>query len=275
MSTRNFDLFDPDASESAENGFTRLVNNVEPLRRPEGFSGAISLPLLPDLIQIYTVSMADGALTIRRGAEHGTIWFERGDMVHAICGKETGEAAVYRLLEWQNGHFSLDPKGRASVRTITASWQNVLMEGCRRLDEAQSPARNEGLTPQKQSEGLSPSAIDAALAELESSLEDVRALAVFDSDGRAVAQRGQSLAAAGPELTEMLRRHARMMHALSLPPAFLDCFWTFGDQVHLIQPLRGGRILHLAVDGTAANFARIRRAVERVADHLSAVPSIP
>src|SRR5689334_7150367 len=88
----------------------RQFGRVEPLHRT-GFSGAISLPLLPDLIQIYTVSLANGALTIRRGVDQGTIWFEQGQMVHAECGDLVGEEAVYQLLHWENGHFSLDPHG--------------------------------------------------------------------------------------------------------------------------------------------------------------------
>src|SRR4029453_5010210 len=102
-----------------------------------GFSGAISLPLLPDLIQVYTASMADGALTIRRGPNEGTIWFERGEMIPAVCGQSVGGEAVYALLQWQNGHFSLDAGARSTVRSITSSWQTVLMEGCRLLDESQ------------------------------------------------------------------------------------------------------------------------------------------
>jgi CheY-like chemotaxis protein len=118
--------------------FDALLAAIDRLRaRGAGFSGAISLPMLPDLIQIYTLSMANGALTIRHGERSGTIWFERGAIVHACCGDLRAERAVYELLRWQGGAFSLDPAATPPERSITASWQEVLMEGCRLLDEDQ------------------------------------------------------------------------------------------------------------------------------------------
>lgn len=115
----------------------RLLTSADRLlQRDRGFSGAISLPLLPDLVQIYTLSMATGALSIRRGVDAGTIWFERGEIVHAECGALSGEAAVYELLAWQSGAFSLDTSARTQARTIEAKWQTLLLEGCRLLDEA-------------------------------------------------------------------------------------------------------------------------------------------
>lgn len=111
-----------------------LVDRI--LGRAGGFSGAIKLPLLPDLVQIYTLSMATGALSIRRGGEVGTIWFERGEIVHAECGSLAGEEAVYELLAWRSGAFSLKSGAQTGLRTIHSKWQTLLLEGCRLLDEA-------------------------------------------------------------------------------------------------------------------------------------------
>lgn len=220
----------------------------------DGFSGAISLPLLPDLIQIYTVSLANGALTIRQGDGEGTIWFERGEIVHAICGDAIGEEAVFRLLEWHNGQFSLDPDARATTRSITATWQNVLMEGCRRLDES-------GLAA---AATVPPATVDAALSEIASQLGGFRAVALFEADGSLIGQRtrpnGPNLATIGDDLVTMLR---------FAPPALQDSFWTAGAQMHFVAPLPNGRVLHLVVEGTAVALPLLRRAVERVAERLS------
>lgn len=114
-----------------------LVASIDRLLvRSEGFSGAISLPMLPDLIQVYTLTRTTGALSIRRGGSSGTMWFDNGAIVHALCGERRGETAVYEMLSWQSGEFSLDTQAQAPERTITASWQEVLLEGCRLLDEA-------------------------------------------------------------------------------------------------------------------------------------------
>lgn len=114
-----------------------LVASIDRLLdRGEGFSGAISLPMLPDLVQVYTLSKTTGALAIRRGASSGIMWFDQGDIVHAVCGSRTGEEAVYELLSWQGGEFRLDTAARAPETTITMGWQEVLLEGCRRIDES-------------------------------------------------------------------------------------------------------------------------------------------
>ena len=241
---------------SARTGFTQAVGDVELLSRPEGFSGAISLPLLPDLIQIYTVSLANGALTIRRGTERGTIWFEHGQMVHAECSGIHGEEAVYRMLQWHNGQFFLDAGARSSVHSITASWQTVLMEGCRRLDENAAPAI------------AADPVLDDALAMLERELEGFRAVAVFEAGGELVAQRGtvgsSALASAGPALVEMLRSQARVMQVLARAPSLLDCFWILDDQMHFIQPTSSGRVVYVIADRGEVQLALTRRAVDRV-----------
>lgn len=105
------------------------------LARGEGFSGAISLPMLPDLIQIYTLSQTTGALAIRQGESSGTLWFDSGKIVHAVCGDKVGEVAVYEMLAWQGGEFSLDTNVQPPEETISATWQEVLLEGCRLMDE--------------------------------------------------------------------------------------------------------------------------------------------
>lgn len=237
-------------SARAEKGFVSEGADIELLHRPEGFSGAISMPLLPDLLQIYTISLADGALTIRRDRERGTIWFDHGEIVHAECGGIAGEEAVYRLLQWRAGQFSLDREARAPVRSITASWQNVLMEGCRRLDEDGDAAREEHF--------------EDALRRLDEALGGFRAAAIFDAGGSMLGQRsrvpGLDLRPSGPLLVEMLSAH---------PAPLLDCFWILEDQEHLIVPLPGGRMIQLLLDRDEVNLAVVRRTVERVCGPLA------
>ncbi len=117
----------------AFSALTAAIDRTVP--RPTGFSGAISLPMLPDLIQLYALAHMSGALRIARGADHGMVWFERGAIVHAECGDVVGAEAVYRLLRWDGGAFSVDAGASAPRQSITASWQELLMEGCRLLDE--------------------------------------------------------------------------------------------------------------------------------------------
>lgn len=241
--------------------------------RASGFSGAISLPLLPDLIQIHTVSMASGALTIRRGTESGTIWFERGAMVHATCGGLTGEEAVYALLRWDDGHFSFDGSGEVPVHSITASWQEVLMEGCRRLDEA---ALAEGTAPPLKLAALAArsQAYEALLSQIEESLSGLLGVAVLDGDdGSLVAQRSREgaldFATAGPFVAKLVQQEAAVMRSLGRTASLLDSLAILGDQVHLMEALPDGRLLYVVVARDAVNLAVLRRVVDRALGRLS------
>lgn len=248
------------------NSMTARIFNLDDERlnraplRVAGFSGAISLPLLPDLIQIYTISMADGALTIRRGTQNGTIWFDRGAMVHAVCGELTGEEAVYRLLQWHDGQFSHDKGAQAPCRSITASWQKVLMEGCRRLDE-------------ETLEEASAEPFGELFSRIEQNLRGLAGVAVLDSaDGSLLAQRPQGGAldfeAAGPLVAELLRQQSRIMASLGCPPSLLDSLSILGDQVHLLEAMPEGRLLYLVVARDGVNLAAVRRAVDRALGRL-------
>jgi hypothetical protein len=244
----------------------RLFNleNDEHFVRHEGFSGAISLPLLADLVQIYTTSLASGALTISRSAEAGKIWFEHGAIVHAVCGELVGEDAVYQLLSWHDGIFSLDQDERTPVRSITASWQQVLMEGCRRLDEESLPGGGDNWGDQT---APFDGRMGRVLADLDQSLSGLFAIALFDAGTGAVLlqRRGAfDLSEAGPALTDLVRGQLRLRDALAQSAPFLDCISVLGDQVHLVSSIPEGRLLYLIAERSSINLAVMHRIAEQV-----------
>jgi len=109
------------------------INRV--FERSELFSGDVSSPMLPDLVQIYALSQTTGTLKIRQPTQSGVICFDRGKMVHASSGSRFGESAVYELLSWHDCDFAPDTEPISSDRTVIASWQEVLTEGFRRIDQ--------------------------------------------------------------------------------------------------------------------------------------------
>lgn len=106
----------------------------------QGFSGRLRLPMLPDLIQTLAHSRASVALQVKkRGkpdeAETGWIWFLEGEVVHARRGALSGTAAFYDLLSLEAGSFASEPCLVPPERSISARWEELLMEGLRRIDE--------------------------------------------------------------------------------------------------------------------------------------------
>ncbi len=101
-----------------------------------GFRGDISIPMLPDLIQLYALSRSNGALRITRGDETGVLWFQSGEVVHASCGANRGVTAFHALVGWEGGRFRFEVGAEPPERSISEPWQSLLLEGCRILDES-------------------------------------------------------------------------------------------------------------------------------------------
>ncbi|HET8775163.1 MAG TPA: response regulator [Thermoanaerobaculia bacterium] len=117
--------------------FSKLIETLDrALSRTAGFSGSLSIPMLPDLVQICALSKTTGALRIVEGGHRGMLWFAQGEIVHCECGPLAGEAAFYELLTWRRGSFTMENGETSPVRSIETSWETLLLEGCRRLDEA-------------------------------------------------------------------------------------------------------------------------------------------
>jgi CheY-like chemotaxis protein len=100
-----------------------------------GFRGDVSLPMLPDLVQLYSLARVDGALRIVNGTRDGTLWLQAGDVVHARCGEATGVAAFFEMMRWDGGRFLLEPLEEAPERTIRECVASLLLEGARLQDE--------------------------------------------------------------------------------------------------------------------------------------------
>jgi DNA-binding response OmpR family regulator/predicted regulator of Ras-like GTPase activity (Roadblock/LC7/MglB family) len=118
--------------------FERFLSVVDAAlaTKANGFSGAISVQTLPDIVQLYLVSNATGALRIRHGHDEGEIWFREARIVHAThsSGLE-GEEAFYAIMVWSGGDFSMRVGAQPVRDTIANNPTELLMESCRLLDE--------------------------------------------------------------------------------------------------------------------------------------------
>lgn len=99
------------------------------------FQGSLKELRLPDIIQLVSVTGKTGAFHLRRDAEVGCIWLQKGEIVHAELRELRGENALYALAIWADGAFNFTPEEPAPERSITKSNTNLLMEAARRLDE--------------------------------------------------------------------------------------------------------------------------------------------
>lgn len=107
--------------------------------------------VLSGLIQMACSEKKTARLTIRAPEGKGDVFFHEGEIVHAEFGLLEGEKALYKVLGWTSGRFRLSTGcPPPATRTIRISWNKLLMEGMRRLDEGrrddagQQAANNEG-----------------------------------------------------------------------------------------------------------------------------------
>lgn len=118
---------------------TRLRRLLEPGRdgrKVRGVVGSLEQMSVADIVQILHRGHKSGELHVSSDGNEGTILFEGGAIVHAAFRGLRGEEAFYLLVGLTAGQFSIDPDVAPSERTITNSAEMLLLEGMRRLDEA-------------------------------------------------------------------------------------------------------------------------------------------
>ncbi len=100
-----------------------------------GFGGTIESVQLPDAIQLICMSGRTAALTVSVNLKRGTLFFQDGNIVHAEYSDLIGEDAFFEIISWKGGEFALAALSPGHERTITDSWQGLLLEVARRNDE--------------------------------------------------------------------------------------------------------------------------------------------
>jgi CheY-like chemotaxis protein len=103
-------------------------------RHDGGFRGMQSKSLV-DLIQLECLSRSSSVLRVTQGALHGKIWVQNGEIADAATAHFTGEEAFKEILSWKSGNFEILPADPGHIRTITNSYQGLLLDSAQALDE--------------------------------------------------------------------------------------------------------------------------------------------
>jgi len=103
-------------------------------------SGRLSEMNLIDWMQSLEQGRKTCALLLHKGNEECTMYFNEGQVTHAVYGDLVGDPAVFKVLTWTDGEWEVDFQKNSPERTITMSAQVLMMEGLRLLDEANRDA---------------------------------------------------------------------------------------------------------------------------------------
>jgi predicted regulator of Ras-like GTPase activity (Roadblock/LC7/MglB family) len=108
-----------------------------------GMQGNLQDMAVADLIQQYCQDQKTARLTIEHDGGEGVLFFRDGGVIHATCLNTAGEQAVFEMLMWEQGAFTMETGMDAPEVTITRTWSGLLMEGMRYQDEARLKAEQE------------------------------------------------------------------------------------------------------------------------------------
>jgi len=247
--------------------FSHFLDTVERARATQarGFTGAISVQMLPDVVQLYALASTCGALHVACDGDEGVIWFERGTIPHAVTRDLVGEPAFHRVLGWSGGTFFMRLGESPPSRTISTGWTELVLESCRLLDERATPnLSTESPAPPTNTENPTMANYKEALTKLET-LEGFIGGCLCDSESGMVlgtigGNASLNLEVAGAANSEVVRAKRKAAKALGLNDTIEDILISLTKQYHLIRPLKSkpSVFFYVALDRARANLGMAR-----------------
>jgi DNA-binding response OmpR family regulator len=103
--------------------------------RGPGMEGRVEVVGAPGLLQMCHLGRLTGVCSIGSGETKAELRFRQGELVGAAVDALSGEEAIYEVLGWSEGHFSFAPGDPGPGEPLGSGFSQLLLEGCRRLDE--------------------------------------------------------------------------------------------------------------------------------------------
>ena len=98
--------------------------------------GSLAQINLTDLLGIFEMTQKSGLLTITHENYGGSIYLDKGAIVHCTLHNVEGEEAFYSLLRWnEDGEFEFTPGIKPVRKTINTTTHSLVMEGLKQIDE--------------------------------------------------------------------------------------------------------------------------------------------
>ncbi|MCB0164339.1 MAG: DUF4388 domain-containing protein [Anaerolineae bacterium] len=148
--------------------------------------GNLQAMAVADLIQHNCQEHKTARLLIEHNGQQASLFFNEGTVQHATQGQLIGEEAVYDILTWQEGDFTLEMGIAPPEVTITRSWSGLLLEGARRLDEESHLSTNDSLSLDQEKKPMAKKRSEIladSLGQLLQESSDLHGVAVVGVDG--------------------------------------------------------------------------------------------
>lgn len=106
-----------------------------PAPSAESFAGDLAQIPPCAVLQVLEMGSKSGMIEIDANDDTTRIWFDGGVPVHAESGKLSGFDAALGVVNLDKGRFRFDPQPVQVEVTMNCSVTELLMEGCRLMDE--------------------------------------------------------------------------------------------------------------------------------------------
>ena len=104
-------------------------------RKGAGMEGQIEVVGAPGVLQVCHLTRLTGRLSAVDAGRRADVRFREGEIVDAQCEDMWGEDAVFAFLAWSQGRFHFHPGDPGEGVPLGESFNQMILEGCRRLDE--------------------------------------------------------------------------------------------------------------------------------------------
>jgi hypothetical protein len=119
-------------------------------RPPGGFRATIKDAGLADLVQIKCEARARCIVRVSSGALYGYLYFDAGQIVHAVLGAAEGEGAALEILCWDAGNWDPSERPWPEEPSISTAWQGLLLRAAQMQDERPRSSRPVAVLAQPQ-----------------------------------------------------------------------------------------------------------------------------
>ncbi len=119
----------------SKNSANASLEKINRLIAHDGFTGQLAQFQLHEIVQICCLGMRTGRMLVTKGHEAGALYFHEGRLLHAECGELDGEPAASKIIGWKSGQFAFADGILADRETIQTSWDFLLLETMRQMDE--------------------------------------------------------------------------------------------------------------------------------------------
>ncbi|HQG46927.1 MAG TPA: response regulator, partial [bacterium] len=107
------------------------------------FSGRLADLGVSELIEVFGAERKSGILSIHNeNGVSGQILFDQGAVVRASVGRQRGEEAVFRMLAWDKGRFTMVFAPVTEQSEIGVSNMGLLLQGAKRMEQREEILRH-------------------------------------------------------------------------------------------------------------------------------------